>query len=269
MARFHRIAAAALTSALVLGAPTAASAELLESDNVRNGRSRVASPILLTDRKISWTTGSSGWVQLSWTAKGEVENFQVVAKSPQKDVTVSYPDNTANHTSLMVDDALQTNEIDYTSLYIETGPDTPKNFNVSIEASWTVDGKEYRGRKTLGFRGVAFEGDAFAVMTDSATAVAGGDGSENWLELGYLGQAPSTTGFSVRVEGDVPVYHPQEEFTSLHHDDELLAKETDVARVWFDPDAIEPGTYELTVVVDYQLGSDRRSMKHPVILTVG
>lgn len=266
MARFPRIAAAAaLTSALVAGAAVPVSA-----DSDRNDRSRRApAPILLSDRKQSWIAGSSNWINLSWTSKGEIDDLRVKASTTSRNVEVGYSETTGDHAGLMVDAGLEANEIDFTSLYVKTGPDSPKNFNVHLDVQWTVDGRQYRGRTVLQFRGAAFEGDAFAVMTEAGSAVAGGDGSENWLELSYLGLAPATTDFEVSVDGDMPVYLPQDDFTSLHHDDVLLVNETDVARIWFDPDEIEAGEYELDIVVKYSVGGKRAKMTHPIKLTIG
>ena len=87
-----------------------------------------------------------------------------------------------------------------------------------------------------------------------ASAVSGDDADPmaNWIEVGYLGLSPMNSNFAIEITADgLPIYHPQESFTSLHHDHVLNGGESDVARIFIDPTAITPGTRMLDVTISY------------------
>lgn len=229
---------------------------------------RRARPSLLSDTTQAWVIGSSQWVNLTWTTTTDVENLRVTATSNQRDVTIGYSTTTGDHAGLSDDADLSANEIDHTALHITTGDRTPKNFAVRVTATWTVDGRDFSGRKNIRFRGAAYEGEAFAVLTD-AVDVSLADASNSWVDLNYTGLAPATTDFDVRAVGSgIEIYHPQVDFTSLHHDAVLQVGETDTARVWLDPDVVEPGTYDVTVTIRYTMSGRTQTLEHPLRLNV-
>ena len=236
--------------------------------SAQNGRGRTPSPTLLSDARQAWVIGTSQWVNFTWTTDADIEDLRVTASSNNRDVSIDYSTTTGDHAGPSENADLSANEIDHTAIHITTGERTPKNFSVRLTATWKVDGESYSGRTWVRFRGAAYEGEAFAVLTDSVD-VSVADAASSWVDLNYTGLAPSTTDFTVTASGsDIEIYHPQVDFTSLHHDAVLVVGETDTARIWLDPDVVEPGTYDITVRITYSTGGSRDSLEHPVRLNV-
>jgi hypothetical protein len=99
------------------------------------------------------------------------------------------------------------------------------------------------------------------ITTDPATP------DLNWVEFGYKGLAPSTTDMKITASGDLTAYHPQGTFTSLHHDQTLHVGESDVARVWYDPELVTAGTHMVTVTITYTNAKGKsQSTEHQVKL---
>jgi hypothetical protein len=122
----------------------------------------------------------------------------------------------------------------------------------------------------LKFSNKKYKGDDFLILTENVVAASTGNSSGNWIEFGYKGLSPLNTNLSVEVSGtDLPVYYPQSTFTSLHHDHVLNAGESDVARIWLDPDLIEAGQESLDVTVSYKnYKGQSKSITHRVDLEI-
>lgn len=220
-----------------------------------------ATPTLLSSEKIDWISGSSEWVHLSWTTADTLENVEVRVSKLSKGLSIEYP-NDAEFSSLMTDNTLSSNEIDFTALKVTTDAASRGTKQALIEISWDEDGTRERATGWLRFTNKIYKGDDFAILTEAVTISLDPNAPEaNWVELGYKGLAPTTNDMQITVSGPMPVYHPQEKFTSLHHDQTLHAGENDVARVWIDPELASPGTHALTVTIGYtdSTGREQRS----------
>jgi len=208
-------------------------------------------PTLLTKEKVDWIAGTSEWINLSWTTEVELENVEVRIIGESSGLTVEYP-NGADHSGLMTDSTLSANEIDFTALKITTDASVKGNQRATLEITWDENGQRQSASGSLRFSNKKYKGDDFAILTEDASAsLAPATPDVNWVELAYKGLAPTTTNMQITVSGTPQVYHPQETFTSLHHDQTLHAGESDVARIWFDPDLLQAGTHDLTVTITY------------------
>ncbi len=208
-------------------------------------------PTLLSKEKVDWIAGTSEWINLSWTTEAELENVEVRIVRQSSGLTIEYPNGT-DHSSLMTDSTLSTNEIDFTALKITTDASVKGNQRATLEITWDDNGRRQSATGSLRFSNKKYKGDDFAILTEEASVSLAPVAPEaNWVELAYKGLAPTTADMQITVSGPLPVYHPQETFTSLHHDQTLHAGESDVARVWFDPDLLQTGTHALTVTITY------------------
>lgn len=226
-------------------------------------------PTLLSSERIDWIAGSSEWVNLSWTSDSELENIELRITRTTKGLTVEYP-NGADHSSLMTDTTLSANEIDFTALKITTDASARGNAQATLEISWDENGRRQTASGSLRFTNKSYKGDDFAILTEDATVSTNPlTPDANWVELAYKGLAPTTTDMQIMASGPVPVYHPQETFTSLHHDQTLHAGESDVARIWFDPELLEVGAHTISVDITYTdtTGKAKRT-SHDVKLVV-
>jgi len=225
---------------------------------------------LLTKKTAAIVEGGTSWVALSWTAKkADATDFRVVAKSNTRGVTIAYPTTTGDHTSLMDNDTLSDGEIDYTSLQISV-PYGSKDVKLTVEATWTSDGKTKNKNYKVKVPVAKFNGEDIAQSTDHAGSVP--VGTPVWLGVDWTGIAPIVEDVQMTVsspDGAVITY-PENTgtYTSLHYNDTLDAGETDVARFLVDASNMDPGTYTLNLELSYTKGTDNKSVEGKVSFEV-
>lgn len=266
--RFVAVGAVSVLTMASLGSPAAA-------DKKHDDDNDHGTPVLLSDTDIDWVAGSSAWASLSWTAFEDFQDVKVTIVPESNGLTIEYPENHDGFTSLATDAHLSTNEIDVTSFKVTTTSVNNGTKWASVYVEYTVDESSDEGRYEtymgrLKFSNKKYKGDDFLILTEHAAATTTGDSSDNWIEFGYKGLSPLNTNLSVVVSGtDLPVYYPQESFTSLHHDHVLNAGESDVARIWLDPELISTGQESLDVTVSYKdYRGESKSITHRVALEV-
>ena len=249
---------------------TCSNGEASEScENVLPGTpSEPVGPVLLSEPEMPWIQGSSEWVNLMWTTDVELPNVAVRVIEASDGLTVRYPSD-GDRSPLAVDPGLSVSEMDFTAVHFTSS--SAGALDATIEISWDdEDGGRSTSTFALSLSNAEYAGEDFAILTDAA--VVGSDPEQpnaNWIDLDYKGLSPTNTSMEMTVSGDLPVYHPQESFTSLHHDGVLHAGEADVARVWFDPERVEAGTFTLVVNISYVNSSGvASSVSHEVLLTV-
>lgn len=251
---------------------TCANAETMSSCEIEGANTSTGNtpPILLTEQVMNWSQGESGWVNLLWTADDELANVSVQLTDLSKGLEVTYPSN-ADASRLGVDSDLSKSEIDFTAVKLETTSPGTKHAVISI--SWdNVAGERLSTQFKLRLSNKLYKGDDFAILTEEVEVGTNADNTKaNWIDLDYKGIAPTNRNMKMTVvSNDMAVHHPQELFTSLHHDQTLHAGEADVARVWFDPEQINAGEYRIVVNIDYiDTNGKSKTTKHHVAVTVG
>ncbi len=109
------------------------------------GRGKVE---LKTNKTAAILEGDTAWVSISWKAKRTgATDFRIVATANVAGVTSSYPENTDPYSSLMDNDTLSANEIDFTSLRISV-PYHVTRIELKVVATWTQD----RRQKSNGYK---------------------------------------------------------------------------------------------------------------------
>ncbi len=214
---------------------------------------RLPQPILLSDSTMSWVAGQDRWVTLSWTAQADIDDVEVAVIPSDSSVAITYENPAIGHAELSDGPALSANEIDATTFLLDPSASTSEEFDLELYVDWSYRGEAHSGTMRVRVHQAEAGDEPFLLLTDGARVPARGDGAHNWVSLSFLGLRPSIERFSVSVEGELPIYYPQTSFTSLHHDAVLLEDERDVARFWIDPSTIEPGDYQLDVVVSYTI----------------
>lgn len=259
MTILHRAMTLACVTAVmsgVIGAPASAGAT-------------AEGPILLTGPTGVWIDGQARWVTLSWTSRTAITDVTVTVHGSDG-VQIGYEDPRLGHAELSVDSMLSTNEVDTTSFFVDPVAASGASFELDVVISWWDQDVPQQWSTPLRFSQRNDQGEAFLLLTEQASVPAGGDGSLNWVSLEFLGLDEDLRDVTVSIEGPLPVYYPQNTFTSLHHDSVLRADERDVARFWLDPARIESGDYELIVVVDFVVGErDEQQLRSPLQVRVG
>ncbi len=256
-----------LTTALL--AATLLTSTLATPASAQKGKNETSdgAVTLLSESTLAWSVGASQWVNLLWTADTELENVEVRVGDLSPNLEVEYPSD-GEFSRLGVDGTLSPSEIDFTAVKFTTTK--PGEKFATVEMSW--DGEDGRDSKTFRLRltNRLYKGDDFAILTETATATTDvANGQANWIDLDYKGIAPTTSSMKMSITTDLPVYYPQDSFTSLHHDEVLHSGEADVARVWFDPELITAGSYDLTVDIDYvDTNGETQTTSHVVTLNV-
>lgn len=229
----------------------------------------VVVPVLLSEQEMNWSQGGSEWVNLMWTADGDLANVSVHLSDLSEGLEVTYPSDT-NSSRLGVDSDLSKSEIDFTAVKLTTTSAGAKYAVINI--SWDNEAGE---RQSSPFKLVlsnkSYKGEDFAILTEAVSVGTDVDApAKNWIDLDYKGLAPTNHDMQMSVSSDdMPVYHPQETFTSLHHDQVLHAGEADVARVWFDPELITTGEHTVVVNIKYvDTNGKKRTVAHKVSVTV-
>lgn len=224
---------------------------------------------LETHRTAGILEGESRWLAISWSAKfGDLENFKVVASMEAKGATIAYPENTGDHASLMQDDILAVDEIDFTSFLVSV-PYGTKDVKLELKASWTEDGESESEEFKVSIPVAKYSGEDVVMVTEHAGSV--NKAEAGWLGVEWLGVAPHISDVHMTVNGieGMAVEYPSEgKSTSLHFDDVLDSGENDVARFYVDATGLEPGTYKVTVDLTYTRGSTRDSLSGTIVFDV-
>ena len=223
---------------------------------------------LFSPTSIDWVAGSTGWLNLTMTSDVSVRNVSMSVIEASDGVSFVYPSN-GDHSGPSQDATVSPSEIDYSSINFTT-PATGGAATATIQVDFEWLGVQHSIIETLEFSNVDYEGDDFAILTETAELTSSSDAPElNWLELSYLGLSPLNSSLEVSVAGDLEAYHPQGAYTGLHADGHLHVGERDVARVWFDPTTLDSGSHIMTVSIDYiDVAGVAKSVSHDVTVVV-
>lgn len=225
-------------------------------------------PTLLTKETAAVTAGGSSWVVITWQGMGDVSNVRVTAKANKRTVGVGYPENTGDHSSLMVDSALLAGEIDFAAFRLEVPYSQTKEFRLQLQMTYEDQGKT-RSR-SYGVRVPVVQHTGADLAVAGETLGTARPGEATWVGVKLTGLAPSLADVEVTVDGGLPVVYPGDgDHTSLHHDSTLLSGETDVARFRVDPEAEDTGVHDLQIVVSYTKGRDAGTETVTLPLEVG
>ena len=224
---------------------------------------------LKTKKTAAIVEGDTAWVAISWKAKKtDATNFKIVASTDVAGVTITYPENTDPYSSLMDNDTLSANEIDFTSLRISV-PYGITKVKLKVVATWTQDGKDQSKGYKVEVPVAKFIGDDVAQVTTDVGALSGI--APDWIEISWTGIAPVLSDVQMTVSGPtgIVITYPQDRaFTSLKYDSILVAGETDYAAAFVDASALRPGNYTLDVVLTYSKGGAISSVTGQVSIQV-
>jgi hypothetical protein len=217
---------------------------------------------LKTRKTAAVVEGTTTWIALSWAGKNiEATDFRVEAKTFNRGVTIAYPENTGDHTSLWDNDTLSADEIDYTALQVSV-PYGSRSVGISLTATWTADGKNQSKKFRVKVPVAKYKGEDIAQSTTDAGSVSQNEPA--WIGVDWIGIAPSLQNVQMTAtspDGAIITYPNQKGtekpgvYTSLHFDDTLVAGETDTARVLIDASNMKLGAYTLNLELSYTKGS--------------
>lgn len=229
-----------------------------------------ASVKLDTQKTAAVVQGGSAWVTINWRgSKADATGFRVTATTDATGVEISYPENTGAHTSLMTNDVLSSDEIDFTAIHLNV-PYGTKKFKLDLTAEWN-DGEQVVTKNfKVSVPTVEYTGDDVALSTGDAGTVSAG-GEPTWVDVDWTGMAPSVTDVKMTATGPTGAaiaYPADGEWTSLWYDDQLDQGETDVARFLLDASGLSPDDYQFEVTLNYNRGTSAARASGVVTVTV-
>lgn len=224
--------------------------------------------------------GGQGWVALNWRGSGaDASDFRVTATTKVAGVEISYPETTGGaYSSLMDDDVLSVDDIDFTALHLSV-PYGTKKFTMAVTASWTDGNGTVEKHFKVQVPTIAYSGDDVALVTDVADTNSKTleDGSSQiWVDVAWSGLAPSLSDVRMTVDSpdDIEIGYPDpsgsgQAWSGLARDDRLDQGETDVARFRLDPATMDAGAYELAVTLTYVRDGATRSTTGTITVSIG
>ncbi len=250
---------------LVAQAPAAFAQEAKPGDAVV-GDAEVVQPVsgrtsvaLLTPATAPVQTGQEAWIVLNWAATGgDAWDFRLTATGTNG-VSVDYPENTVDHSSLMENDRLSNGELDYTALFVAVPASMIGQADLILNVTYqTAAGPGSQtiliDLPTVGVDGAGLEHTSDDLGTMDA-------GTTKWVDFWYTGVAPVVGDVQMTIvnAGDFGVTYPQEgPFSSLYYQSQLAGGESDVARVRLDADGVAPGRYTIEVRTQFVVGGETK-----------
>lgn len=261
MTMARRILILALLTVTLIGAAVPASA--------KEAADKTAKVKLETKKTAAVVQGGTAWITIHWRGiDADATSFRVTATTKANGVEISYPANTGGYSSLMDNDVLSSNEIDFTALNLVV-PYGTKQFKLDVVASWN-DGKEDVKKKfTVQVPTVAYNGEDAALVTSSVDVPAA---AQPWIDVGWSGMAPSLDDVRMTVAGpsEAVISYPNDGSSSgLRRGNRLGQSETDVAGFRLDTSTLKPGKHKFEVLLTYTRGGTPSQTSGVVVIIVG
>jgi hypothetical protein len=251
-----------LTLTLITAALLAAAAPAMAADT--------ANVKLETKTTATVVQGGYAWVALTWQGdKADATDFRVTATTKDSGVEISYPDNTGSYTSLMDNDVLADDEIDFTAIRLSV-PYGTESFKLDLVATWNDGGKDVSKKFSVKVPTVEHTGSDVELSTDEAGSVSVGE--PTWVGVNWTGMAPTITSVEMTASGPagaIITYPGDRSSTSLSYDDQLDKGETDVARFLLDAAGLQPGSHDFEVSLTYARGGSSNTVSGVVTVAVG
>jgi len=256
----RRILTLILLTATLVGVAIPASA--------KDEPSKTAKVKLETHKTPAVVEGGATWITVSWRgADADATGFRITATSKTPGIKISYPENTGAYSSLMHNDTLSSDEVDFTALRLDVPYDS-KQIKLDVVASWNDGKKDVEKKFTVTVPTFAYTGNDAALVTTNA-GVMTVDGP--WVDVDWSGLAPALDGVQMTVDGppDAVIAYPGgRAWSSLSFDDRLTQGETDVARFRLDASSLTPGDHQFTVLLTYTRGGSTSETSGLVTVTI-
>ena len=203
--------------------------------------------------------GQTAWVSTLWKGgTSDTASFVLRATGPPG-VTISYPANTGDHSSLYKQATLLADDTDYSALKVALGPGVIGDQTIQLALSYD-DPQGKSGKVTAVTKAltvtlpvVAASGPAAQLMTTTVGPLR--SGNAGFVEVSYKGVKPGLAGVAVTVvskPASLGVSYPGDRPSSgLSRDSTLDVDETDTAAIRLDTKGLAPGSYPLGIDFAY------------------
>jgi hypothetical protein len=197
--------------------------------------------------------GQSGWVSALWGTTGDICDVRATARGAG--LTVSYPANTGDHSSLYKEDALDAGHFDYTAFKLALDPDTKLATSLSITFAYSdCHGTTKTVTAAAVLPVVAATG---AAVVQKTASVAVPKSTPVWTQLSFQGRKTGLAGFRVTLSppsGLTVAYPGDKTSAGLALATSLPVGSDDFVAVRIDATGAAAGTYKVPVHATYDGG---------------
>ena len=177
-------------AATLIGAAVPASAKDAEANTAKVKLETHKTPAVIQ--------GGATWIVINWRrADADATGFRNTAASKTDGVAISYPQNAGDHSSLMANDTLSSDEVDLTALRLDV-PYGSKQIKLDLVAAWNDGKKDIEKKFTVTVPTFAYTGEDVALVTTDAGVVAA---DNPWVDVDWSGLAPSLDGVQMTADG--------------------------------------------------------------------
>jgi hypothetical protein len=217
--------------------------------------------------------GQQGWLSTLWVANKDVCDVKVTASGPG--LTVSYPTNTATHSSMYINSALAIGNIDYTAFKVAVAPTTAVGaVKVNVDIAYTklpagvitkaddLKTKKFVCTGTKATQTVTTNLPILPVLgsglVQKTTAATVAKNKPAWVNIDFQGWKSNLNNFRVTLtppQGLTVTYPGDAASAGLHEGALLAVGDQDHVAVRLDASGLVPGQYEVPVRATYTGGS--------------
>jgi hypothetical protein len=203
--------------------------------------------------------GQQGWVSALWGTTGDICDIRATASGT--DLTVSYPTNTSDHSSLYKQDSLKAGHFDYTAFKLAVDSDTKLATSLSIKFSYSdCNGATKTITAAAVLPVVATTG---AAVVQKTASVAVPKSTPVWTQLSFQGGKTGVSDFRVTLtppSGLAVAYPGDKTSAGLALTTSLPVGSDDFVAVRIDATGAAAGTYKVPVHATYSGGSFNGSL---------
>jgi len=198
--------------------------------------------------------GQQGWVSALWGTTGDICDVRATAGGPG--LTVSYPANTGDHSSLYKEDKLAAGHFDYTAFKLALDPGTKRPTSLAITLRYSDCHGTAKTLNTTAVLPVVPTTGAAVVQKTSSVAVP--KATPVWTQLSFQGRRTGLADFKVTLSpptGLSVTYPGDHAAAGLSLTSSLPVGSDDFIAVRIDATGAAAGTYKVPVHATYDGGS--------------
>jgi hypothetical protein len=198
--------------------------------------------------------GQQGWVSALWGTTGDICDVRATASGAG--LTVAYPSNTGDHSSLYKQDSLKAGHFDYTAFKLAVSPTVKGAGSLAIKLSYSDCNGTTRSVSTAAVLPIiAASGEAVVQKT---AAVNVPKTTPVWTQLSFQGRKTGLADFRVTLtppSGLAVAYPGDKSSAGLAETTSLPVGSDDFVAIRFDATGAKAGTYKVPVHATYAGGS--------------
>jgi hypothetical protein len=198
--------------------------------------------------------GQQGWVSALWGSTGDI--CEVRATAGGTGLTVSYPTNTADHSSLYKQDSLKAGHFDYTAFKLAVDPSVKVAGSLAIKLTYSDCNGTTRTTTTAAVLPIVTASGTSVVQKTASVTVP--QRTPVWTQLSFQGRKTGLSDFRVTLAAPsgLSIAYPGDKTSAgLAETTSLPIGSDDFVAVRIDATGAKAGTYKVRLHATYAGGS--------------